>query len=219
VDDLVGQAELGSDGAHLVLEQRPQRLDELEVHVLGQAAHVVVALDGGGVLAAGLDDVGIQGALHQEARVLDAAGGVLEEADEQLADDLALGLGLGDAVELVEELVAGTHVDELDALERWKVSTTCSPSSLRIRPVSTNTHVSCGPMALCTSAAATAESTPPERPQMARPSPTWARMASTCSSMTLAMVQVRSMPARSRKRSMTAWPWGVWETSGWYCTP
>ena len=62
---------------------------------------------------------------------------------------------------------------------RRKVSTTCSPSPWRMRPVSTNTQVSWGPMALCTSAAATAESTPPDRPQMARPAPTWARMAST----------------------------------------
>ena len=52
---------------------------------------------------------------------------------------------------------------------RWKVSTTCSPSPWRMSPVSTNTQVSWGPMALCTSAAATAESTPPDRPQMARP--------------------------------------------------
>ena len=52
---------------------------------------------------------------------------------------------------------------------RRNVSTTCSPSSLRISPVSTNTHVSWGPMALCTRAAATAESTPPDSPQIARP--------------------------------------------------
>ena len=32
-------------GAHLVLEELAQRLDELEVHLLGQAADVVVALD------------------------------------------------------------------------------------------------------------------------------------------------------------------------------
>ena len=39
----LGQAELLADAAHLVLEDQPQRLDELEVHVLGQAADVVVA--------------------------------------------------------------------------------------------------------------------------------------------------------------------------------
>ena len=42
---LVGQAELAAEGADLVLEELAQRLDELELHALGQAADVVVALD------------------------------------------------------------------------------------------------------------------------------------------------------------------------------
>ena len=63
---------------------------------------------------------------------------------------------------------ARTWMSSMPKLRR-NVSTTCSPSSWRIRPVSTNTHVSWGPMALCTRAAATAESTPPDSPQMARP--------------------------------------------------
>ena len=35
--DLLGQAELLADRAHLVLEQVAQRLDEVELHVVGQA--------------------------------------------------------------------------------------------------------------------------------------------------------------------------------------
>ena len=50
--------------------------------------------------------------------------------------------------------------------------TTCSPSSLRISPWSTNTHVSWSPTARCTSSAATDESTPPDSPQITCPSPT-----------------------------------------------
>ena len=64
--DLLGQPELLADRAHLVLEQVAQRLDELEVHVVGEAADVVVRLDVGVVGAARLDDVGIQRALHEE---------------------------------------------------------------------------------------------------------------------------------------------------------
>ena len=79
---------------------------------------------------------------------------------------------------------------------RLNVSTTWSPSSLRMRPVSTNTQVSWWPMALWTSAAATAESTPPESPQMARPSPTCARISSTWVSMTESIVQVGRAAAR-----------------------
>ena len=66
-DDLRGQAELLADQPHLVLEQRPQRLDQLELQVVGQTADVVVGLDvrrpGA---AAGLHHVGVERALHQE---------------------------------------------------------------------------------------------------------------------------------------------------------
>jgi hypothetical protein len=63
--------------------------------------------------------------------------------------------------------------------------------------VSTNTHVSWSPTALWTSAAATAESTPPDRPQMTPSVPTWARMASTAASMTELIVHVGRQPATS----------------------
>ena len=71
------------------------------------------------------------------------------------------------------------------------------------------------------SAAATAESTPPDSPQIARPAgPTCARIASTVSATMVAVVQSASTPATSRrKRSSTCWPWGECPTSGWYCTP
>ncbi len=44
-----------------------------------------------------------------------AAGVLLEDAHEQLADDLALLLGVGDPAEALEEALAGVDVDELDA--------------------------------------------------------------------------------------------------------
>ena len=43
---LLGQAELAAERAHLVLEELAQRLDQLELHALGQAADIVVRLDG-----------------------------------------------------------------------------------------------------------------------------------------------------------------------------
>ena len=78
-DEALGQAELGADRAHLVLEQRPQRLDELELQVLGQPADVVVGLDRRRAgAAAGLDHVGVERALHEEAHaVLAVAAGEL----------------------------------------------------------------------------------------------------------------------------------------------
>ena len=38
-DNLIRQTEFGANGAHLILEQGAQRLDELEFDVLRQAAH------------------------------------------------------------------------------------------------------------------------------------------------------------------------------------
>ena len=43
--ELVFQPEFLADRAHFVLEQQTQRLDQLEPHVLRQAADVVMALD------------------------------------------------------------------------------------------------------------------------------------------------------------------------------
>ena len=69
--DLLGQPELEPHGAHLVLEQGAQRLDQVELEVVGKPADVVVALDVGRTLAAaGLDDVGVQRALDEELDLL-----------------------------------------------------------------------------------------------------------------------------------------------------
>ena len=101
-----------------------------------------------------------------------------------------------------------------------KSERTCSVSPSRIIPWSTYTHVSRSPIARCTIAAATAESTPPESAQIARPSPIWARIDSTCSSTMLSIVQVCRQPAMScRKCSSTFWPCSVCSTSGCHCTP
>src|SRR5204862_5728256 len=44
-DEALREAELRSDRADLVLEEHPQGLDQLHLHLLGQAADVVVRLD------------------------------------------------------------------------------------------------------------------------------------------------------------------------------
>ena len=118
-----GRPSCSPTSPHLVLEQRAQRLDELELEVVGQAADVVVGLDGGGAgAAAGLDDVGVERALDEERGGVaggeateDAHLGGLEGADELAADDLALLLGVVDPGQRVEELVAG--VDDVEGGE------------------------------------------------------------------------------------------------------
>ena len=118
-----GSTELEAHLADLVLEEGAQRLDELELEVVGQPADVVVTLDVGCALApAGLDDVGIERALHEPldrvvlvATVMhDVARRLLEDADELLADRLALGLRIGDAGQRGEEALPGVDDDEVD---------------------------------------------------------------------------------------------------------
>ena len=70
IHHLARQAELDAERAHLVLEQLAQRLDQLQVHRLRQAADVVVGLDDvrlAGARAGRLDDVRVDRALRQEA--------------------------------------------------------------------------------------------------------------------------------------------------------
>ena len=82
-------------------------------------------------------------------------------------------------------------------------------------PWSTNTQVSWSPIASWISTAATAESTPPERPQITRPLPTWARIFSIASSRKARMVQSPVRPATLRtKLRISLAPSGVCTTSG-----
>ena len=171
-DDVVGQAQLPAQPPHLVLEQVPQRLDQLEPQVLGQSAHVVVELDRGGRSVAGaaaFDHVGIKRSLGQEMGPLDPGRLVGKTLDEGMADppsafpaDWSLPANAArklssrlDHVQVGLEMVA-----EL-ADHRLRLAG-------RNRPLSTRMHDNCGPMASANSAATTAESTPPESPQITR---------------------------------------------------
>jgi hypothetical protein len=103
---LLGQAEFAAERAHLVLEQFAQRLDQLHVHALGQAADIVVRLDGDrGPAGEGdaLDHVGIERALREEIRAAELLRLLLEHLDEQPADGLALLLRVGLAFERADE--------------------------------------------------------------------------------------------------------------------
>jgi hypothetical protein len=166
----------------------------------------VVALDAGGPApAAGLDHVGVERALDEELHLLavlvggrhQVARGLLEDADELASDDLALGLRVGHAGQCVEEALLRVDDHEVHAGRGDEVALDLLGLALRSNPWSTNTQVSCSPTARWTRAAATAESTPPESPQIARLSPTCARIAATCSSITFAIVQVGRQPATS----------------------
>ena len=112
------QSQLRAEASHFVLEQFAQRLDQFQAHMRRQAAHVVVGLDDmrlAGLGAGGLDDIRVDGALRQEADILELVRFLFEHLDEQAADDLALGLRVGDALERRQEALRGIHADDFHA--------------------------------------------------------------------------------------------------------
>mmetsp|Transcript_92860 Transcript_92860/g.268158 ORF Transcript_92860/g.268158 Transcript_92860/m.268158 type:complete len:203 (-) Transcript_92860:953-1561(-) len=120
---VVRQAELPAEGAHLVLEQEPQGLDDLHLHAVGEAADVVVRLDDarGPLERRGLDDIGVQRALQEQALIqgqLHLRHCLLEALDEESADDLSLLFGLRDTLELRVEFLP--RVEDLQA-HAWDV--------------------------------------------------------------------------------------------------
>ena len=62
------------------------------------------------------DDVGIQRSLREELGAAELPRLGLEHVDERAADELALGLGIGDAGEARQESVAGVYVDQRDVV-------------------------------------------------------------------------------------------------------
>ena len=107
---LSGRPSSRPSSPHLVLEQFAQRLDELHVHAFGQPADIVVRLDGDRRPAGeghALDDIRIERSLRQEVGAAELPGLLLEDIDEQPADDLALGLGIGLALQRGDEAVRG----------------------------------------------------------------------------------------------------------------
>src|SRR6202011_67119 len=111
------QAERETELPYLVLEQLAQRLQQLEVQRLGQAADIVVRLDGVRCLAAarGFDHVGIDRSLRQPFRVRQPGRFCLKNVNELAPDDLALLLRIGDAGKRTKEDLACIDHEYLDA--------------------------------------------------------------------------------------------------------
>src|SRR5262249_17077522 len=103
-DEPLGEPELGAHASHLVLEERPQWLDQLKAHPTWQPTDVVVGLERRrSAPAARLDHVRVERSLHEIPGPFAAVVCrellrlLLEYLDELLPDRLALGLGVGHA--------------------------------------------------------------------------------------------------------------------------
>ncbi len=114
-DENIRQAEFTAQHAHLVLEQFAQRLHQLHVHARGQAADIVMRLDGDRRPAGerhALDHVGIQRALRQKIRATNFLGFRIEHIDEQPPDGLALHFRIGDAGKLTQKRLGGVNMHQ-----------------------------------------------------------------------------------------------------------
>ena len=121
VHEVLRQAELAAGSAHFILEEQAQRLDDfLEIDEVGQAADIVMALDDGRLAEAALDDIRVDRALDEVIDGTDLLGLFLEDADEFLADDLALLLRLRHALELLVEAVLGIDADEVEVVRAFR---------------------------------------------------------------------------------------------------
>ena len=144
----------------------------------------MVRLDRGGLAGLGagrFDDVGVDGALGQPLGAFLLAGLVLEHFHEFTADDLALGFGIGHAGQLAHELGGRVDVDDLDAHvlgEGLHDLFAFVQAQQAVVDENAGELVADG---LVDQAAATEESTPPDRPRMTSSSPTCSRMRATAS--------------------------------------
>ena len=109
VNHIGGKAQSSSDFADFVLEEGQDRLNQLELQILGKAACVVVSLDAGLTL----QDVGPDSSLCKEFDSVELSGFLSEDFDELAADDVSLLLGIRDACQLIQEAVGSIYVDEV----------------------------------------------------------------------------------------------------------
>ena len=109
-----GQAQFHAYSAHLVLKQFAQGLNQLEVHVFGQTANVMMRLDDvrlTGFGAGRFDDIRIDGSLGQPFHIFQAGGLCVEHIDKSITDNLALLLRVGNTFQAIEKQVLGIGPD------------------------------------------------------------------------------------------------------------
>ena len=112
-DEVLGHAQLTTHATYLVLEQPLQGLAQLQVHLLRQSSHVMVALDDLTRDVQRLDTVGIDGALCQPFGIGNLLGFGIEHLDEVATYNLTLLLWVSDTCEVAKELFAGIDANDV----------------------------------------------------------------------------------------------------------
>ena len=177
-------------------------------------------LDRGRVGRARLDHVRVQGALHQVPGVLVLESDLLEQADEELPDGLALLLGIGEPGKGLEEPFGGLHMHEVDGeLVEERLFDLLALAFAHQPGVDEDRRelVADGPV---DQGGGDGRVDAPDRAHSTCPEPTWARTASSADAITEACVQVGPHPQTSKRNRLSrSWPRSVCTTSGWNWTP
>lgn len=113
-DKMLRHAHLTAHAAHFVLEEPLQRLAKLEVHLFGQSAHVVVALDDLTRNVQRLDAVRVNGALGKPLRIGNLLGLGIKDFHEVATDNLTLLLGVGDTCQIGKEPFGSIHANDVE---------------------------------------------------------------------------------------------------------
>lgn len=114
-NEMLRNTQAAAYGTDLILEQPLERLAELESHLLGQTAHIVMALDGltGNVQA--LNTIRVYGTLRQPFGISYLLCLGIKYLNEVAANYLAFLLRLGNTLQVLEELVRCIHALNVQA--------------------------------------------------------------------------------------------------------
>src|SRR6185503_4786558 len=106
LEDHFGNAEIAADRAHFVFEKFTQRLDQLEMHLFGQSADVVMCLDRDrrSTKTDRLDNVGVESALNEPFDVTDVVSFSLKDINEFCADRFSFLFRIGNTSKHIVKL-------------------------------------------------------------------------------------------------------------------
>ena len=130
----VGQTKSLAYYTDLILKEQLERFNKLELEILGQSAYVVVRLNSLFALGSldGLQNVGVDSSLCQEADAFQLACFFSKYSDKLGADYLALALGIGNTCQQTKEMIGS--INRLASRPSLNILMTLSDSFLRIRP-------------------------------------------------------------------------------------
>ena len=113
--EVLGNTKTTADGTDLILEEPLERLAELETHLLGQTAYVMMALDCLTGYVEALNTVRIDGTLGEPLGIGYLGGLGIEHLNKVAAYDLTFLLRIGHTLQVLKELGRCIHTLDIQA--------------------------------------------------------------------------------------------------------